>query len=141
MKKMEKNTGRGNTWTKRFIFVFSLVTVLVAALALGLVGTVFGSPKFLNSTVVGSLRFNPYYGTAYTCKLCHGTDSASPSSPRNSFGIAWANSSVGNHQIPMTAALVAADTDGDTFSNSAELFAGTYPGVVHLLNFPECSVL
>ena len=127
MKKMKTNAGKGSTGKKKLVLVFSLVTVLVTVTALGLVGKAIGSSEYLNGGA-GIVGFNPQYGTSYTCRLCHTTDSGSPSSPRNSFGVAWASSTVGNHQIPMTPALAAADSDGDTFSNSAEITARTYPG-------------
>ncbi len=102
------------------------IFLFLAALAFGLAGTVFGSPEYLNGGG-GVAGFNPTYGTTYNCGLCHTTPTAS-SSARNPFGSDWANASIGNHQFPMTAALAARDSDGDGFSNGAEVSAGTYPG-------------
>jgi len=60
---------------------------------------------------------------ANSCSNCHVNPSASPST-RNAFGSAFANA---GHTI--TAALKAADSDGDGFTNDAELVAGFNAGV------------
>ena len=105
-------------------FSVALLSPFVIGLSLLFsLGTAFGSPEFLNGT--GS--FNATYATAYNCALCHTTPTAS-SSARNTFGANWASGSIGNHQIPMTNALAILDSDGDGFSNSVEVSAGTYPG-------------
>ena len=55
------------------------------------------------------------------CLICHTTTTASPST-RNSYGSAYGNNS---HNFATIAPL---DSDGDGFTNLAEITAGTYPG-------------
>ena len=122
----EQSHGR-NGWKrmKRKNLAFSVMTVLVVTVTLlSSSGTVFGVPEYLD----GAGSFNAAYGTAYNCTLCHQTAGGSPSSPRNSFSSNWTSSTIGARQIPMSAALAAADSDGDGASNAAEFSARTYPG-------------
>jgi len=55
------------------------------------------------------------------CLICHTTTTAS-SSTRNPYGSAYGNN---NHDF---AAIESLDSDGDNFSNIAEINGGTYPG-------------
>ena len=73
-------------------------------------------------------QFNTRYGTSATvlnsCIICHQTASGSPSSPRNSYGIAFDTPS-NAHNFP---AIEQLDSDGDGFTNIVEITARTFPG-------------
>ena len=56
------------------------------------------------------------------CTVCHGVSGGA----RNTYGSNFASSTIGNHTY--NAALEAADSDVDGFSNLAEITAGTFPG-------------
>jgi hypothetical protein len=73
-------------------------------------------------------QFNTKYGTAGTaldtCTICH------PSVPQtNSFGADFASKTIPGHTaLAFDAALEARDSDGDGFTNIAEINAKTFPG-------------
>ncbi len=102
-------------------FAISLsMTVCVVAVMLAFGGTAYASPEFVGDftaaypAAVGSPLAN--------CVLCHiGTPS-----PRNNFGLDFADASIGNHTF--NAALEAEDSDGDGFTNQEEITALTFPG-------------
>ena len=93
-----------------------LVTVVFLAMIAGLSGTVFAYSSYLTS-------FNNTYGTASTvlntCSLCHpGGNTGS----RNPYANAYRSA---NYDF---AAIANLDSDGDGFTNIAEITARTFPG-------------
>ena len=71
------------------------------------------------------------FGTTYpiangtridTCQICHVNADPDISSTRNSYGIAWKNAG------KVFSAIESADSDGDGYSNLAEINALTFPG-------------
>ena len=94
--------------------------MMIIGLALGGVGSAYGSTGFLAS-------FNSQNGTTYNCGVCHTTPTAS-SSARNQFGTDWANATIGNHSYVITTALANLDSDGDGYTNIVEIQAKTNPG-------------
>ena len=79
----------------------------------GLIGLAFGSSGYVTD-------FNDFYPTTAlrgSCTVCH---TSAPS--LNPYGNAWSGSGFD------FAAIQALDSDGDAFSNIAEIQAGTYPG-------------
>ncbi|MBI5640885.1 MAG: c-type cytochrome, partial [Nitrospirae bacterium] len=90
-----------------------LKTVLVMALMLTCIGTVYGFSNYLTS-------FNATYGTAGTaldtCTTCH-----NPDYTRNPYGSAYG----GGHNFQ---AIESTDSDSDSFTNIDEINARTFPG-------------
>ena len=89
--------------------------ILSMALVLSIGGLVFGVSSYLS-------QFNTKYGTSgtalNTCNLCHPTGGYT----LNPYASDFANN---NHDF---AAIEALDSDGDGYSNLAEIKAGTFPG-------------
>ena len=98
------------TWKVAVVILWTLLATDIA----------FGRSTYLSA-------FNTKYGTSATvlntCSLCHPGGSTSQ---RNQFALDFANSTIGNHTFSAT--LEARDSDGDTFSNLAEIQARTFPG-------------
>jgi hypothetical protein len=112
--------------TKTRTVSLSFIAMLFVSLAIfSSFDTALASDSYLVDINNAYGRLKNALGTDYTCKVCHTTDNPGPST-RNPFGTAWA--STGGHLIPINATLAALDTDGDGFSNAAELSAGKYPG-------------
>ena len=95
------------------------ILLLAMVLTAGFSTMAFAHPQYLTS-------FQGIYGSNITidnCSLCH---PGSNTSTRNQYANDFANASIGNHTFNAT--LEARDSDGDTFTNIAEITARTYPG-------------
>lgn len=90
-----------------------IMTVLALALGLGWAVQAHAVGSYLNN-------LNNRYGSSYSCTVCH--TSTSGTAPRNAYGEAFGAAS---HDF---AAIEGQDSDGDGFTNLAELQAGTLPG-------------
>ena len=101
------------------------ILLLVMALTAGFSTMAFASGGYLTNTTTG---FRAKYGTGITidnCSLCHPGGNGSASN-LNQYARDFASASIGNHTFNAT--LEARDSDGDTFTNIAEITARTYPG-------------
>jgi len=97
------------------------IVLLAMALTAGFSTMAFATPTYLSS-------FQKKYGKNITidnCSLCHPGGNGSASN-LNQFAKDFASASIGNHTF--NAALEALDSDGDTYTNIAEITARTYPG-------------
>jgi hypothetical protein len=100
-----------------------LGALLVFGLLLGVSGITFATNGY-------KTQFNTRYGTAGSaidqCILCHavnsGADIPSTETPPNPYGVALENNGLN------FAAIETSDSDGDGFSNLAEITARTFPG-------------
>jgi hypothetical protein len=101
------------------------VVLVTLMMALGTSQNVFAYSNYLTDPKPNG--FNATYPSASAslkaCILCH---TSSSGGSRNKYGSDFSSSSVGNHSF--NAALEGRDSDGDTFSNIAEINAGTFPG-------------
>jgi Bacterial Ig-like domain len=107
-----RNTG------KAIAISLSLAAFVIAGMLVA-GGTAHGSSGFLTT-------FNTTYGTAGTaldtCSVCH----IGIPTPRNNFAADFADAAIGNHTFNAT--LDGTDSDGDGFTNLAEIMALTFPG-------------
>jgi len=97
------------------------ILLLVMVLTAGFSTMAFASSGYLDS-------FQTKYGTGITidnCSLCHPGGNGSGSN-LNQFAKDFASASIGKHTFNAT--LEALDSDGDGFTNIAEITARTYPG-------------
>lgn len=90
-----------------------IMTVVTVGLALGWAMTAHAVGSYLS-------HLNSRYGSSYSCTVCHTTTSGA--APRNAYGQAFGSA---GHSFQ---AIENQDSDGDGFSNLAEIQARTFPG-------------
>jgi len=98
---------------KRIVFVGLVVTLI-----LGVWGIAYGKSTYM--TTFNSTYSNSSLKGTMSCTVCH----ISGGFDTNSYGTAYMDS---GHSF---SAIESADSDGDTYTNIAEINAGTYPGDV-----------